>query len=75
MHAATFLTGSGYLPTAAMLLGLGYNLFLCFNQSLFRNAAASFTCNLVKTLIQIVCVWTLSLVVIQLVLLVAAYSV
>jgi len=66
---ATFLTGSGYLPTAAMLLGLGYNLFLCFNQSLFRNAAASFTCNLVKTLIQIVCVWTLSLVVIPFILL------
>lgn len=66
---ATFLTGSGYLPTAVMLLGLGYNFFLCFNQSLFRNSSTSFAYNIVKTLIQIVCVWTLSLVAVPFILL------
>ena len=47
-----------------MLLGLGYNLFLCFNQSLFRNATTSFSLNVTKTIIQIVCIWTLALIVI-----------
>ena len=61
---ATFLTNSGYLPTGFMFLGLGYNLFLCFNQSLFRTASTSFSLNVAKTTIQIVCIWTLTLVVI-----------
>lgn len=61
---ATVLTNSGYLPTGLMLLGLGYNLFLCFNQSLFRNATTSFSLNVTKTIIQIVCIWTLALIVI-----------
>jgi protein-S-isoprenylcysteine O-methyltransferase Ste14 len=61
---ATFLTSSGYLPTGLMFLGLGYNLFLCFNDSLFRNASTSFSLNVAKTIIQIVCMWILALVVI-----------
>ncbi|QDS88839.1 hypothetical protein EC9_30340 [Rosistilla ulvae] len=61
---ATFLTHSGFLPTGLMLLGLGYNLFLCFNDSLFRNASSSFSLNVAKTIIQIVCIWILALAVI-----------
>lgn len=61
---ATILTSSGYLPTGLMLMGLGYNLFLCFNESLFRNASTTFSLNVAKTLIQIVCIWMMALVVI-----------
>jgi len=62
---ATILTHSGYLPTGLMLLGLGYNIFLCFSESLFRNSNsnASFAQNVTKTLVQIVCIWILALVV------------
>ena len=62
---ATLLTRSGYLPTGLMLLGLGYNIFLCFNGVLFRNSNsnAGFALNVVKTLIQIVCIWILALAV------------
>ena len=60
---ATVLTASGYLPTALMLLGLAYNAFLCFNNSLFRTSSANLTRNVVKTLIQIVCIWVLALIV------------
>ena len=66
---ATVLTGSGYLPTALMLLGLAYNIFLCFNTSLFRTSSGSLSLNYAKTLIQIVCIWILLLVVIPLVIL------
>ena len=66
---ATVLTASGYLPTALMLLGLAYNVFLCFNTSLFRTASTHLALNLAKTLIQIVCIWTLLLVVIPVVIL------
>lgn len=61
---ATFLTRSGYLPTGLMLLGLGYNFFLCFHQTLFRSSSSSFRKNAAKTMIQIVCIWILALVVI-----------
>ena len=60
---ATFLTRSGYLPTCLMLLGLGYNFFLCFQNAMFRNSTSSFGKNVVKTLVQIVCIWILALVV------------
>ncbi len=67
---ATLLTGSGLLPTGLMLLGLGYNLFLCFNQSFFRASnSKSFAINALKTFIQIVCIWILALGVIPYVLL------
>lgn len=62
---ATLLTGSGWLPTGLMFMGLAYNVFLCFNLSLFRNSAStSFAVNASKTLIQIVCIWLIALVVI-----------
>ncbi len=60
---ATLLTHSGYLPTGLMLLGLGYNVFLCFNESLFRRSTASFIQNVTKTAVQTVCIWTLALAV------------
>lgn len=66
---ASFLTRSGYLSTGLMLLGLGYNFFLCFNESLFRNSSASFIHNVAKTVIQIVCIWILALVVIPFIIL------
>jgi len=68
---ATILTHSGYLPTGLMLLGLGYNIFLCFNGAQFRNSNsnASFALNVAKTLIQIVCIWILALAVIPVIIL------
>jgi protein-S-isoprenylcysteine O-methyltransferase Ste14 len=67
---ATLLTGTGMLPTGLMLLGLAYNIFLCFNESLFRESrSSSVWINASKTLIQIVCVWFLALVVVPYVLL------
>ena len=67
---ATLLTGTGLLPTGLMLMGLSYNIFLCFNQSLFRASNSKrVAINAIKTLIQIVCIWILALVVIPYVLL------
>ena len=66
---ATILTSSGYLPTILMLVGLAYNAFLCFNDSLFRTSSASLPRNVIKTLIQVVCIWILALVVIPFVIL------
>lgn len=67
---ASLLTGSGWLPTGLMLVGFAYNIFLCFNQSLFRSSkSTSVTVNAVKTIVQIVCIWILALVVIPYVLL------
>lgn len=67
---AEISTATGLLPTGLMLLGLAYNVFLCFNQSLFRTSnSKSVTLNAIKTLIQIVCIWILALVVIPYVLL------
>ena len=61
---ATVLTGSGYLPTGLMLAGLFYNLFLCFNQSMFRSSSSSMMWNFVKTAIQTTCIWIITLVLI-----------
>jgi protein-S-isoprenylcysteine O-methyltransferase Ste14 len=66
---ATVLTGSGYLPTGLMLVGLTYNGFLCFNESLFRASSSSMAWNVIKTLIQVVCIWILALVIIPYVIL------
>lgn len=65
----TVLTASGYLPTGLMVLGLFYNIFLCFNGSLFRTASSSLAWNTAKTLVQIVCIWVLALVVVPYVIL------
>lgn len=66
---ATLLTASGYLPTLLMLLGLAYNVLLCFNDSLFRVSSSNRALNGVKTLIQTVCIWLLALVVVPYVIL------
>ncbi len=66
---AAVLTNSGYLPTGLMLLGFLYNVFLCFDRSLFRASSTSLLRNVAKTLIQIVCFWSLALIVIPYVIL------
>ncbi|QDU93085.1 methyltransferase family protein [Lignipirellula cremea] len=67
---AVALTNSGYLPTGLMVLGLLYNTFLCFPNAAFRVSSSKHTTtNALKTLIQIVCVWTLALVAVPYVLL------
>jgi len=58
---ATVLTHSGYLPTGVMTAGLCYNLFLCFSPALFRTSYTGIKVNLAKTLLQIFCIWTLTL--------------
>lgn len=67
-HAAV-LTASGYLPAGLMILGLFYNLLLCFEQNLFRTASSGLVGNFIKTLIQIICIWLLTLGVIPYILL------
>jgi protein-S-isoprenylcysteine O-methyltransferase Ste14 len=60
---ASFLTQSGFLPTGLMLVGLGYNLFLCFDKRAFQQASQkNLYRNCGKTLVQIVCIWFLTLV-------------
>lgn len=67
---ATALTNSGYLPTGLMILGLCYNAFLCFPNAAFRASSARHTAaNASKTLLQILCIWTLTLVVVPYILL------
>jgi protein-S-isoprenylcysteine O-methyltransferase Ste14 len=66
---ASVLTWSGLLSTGVMTIGLLYNVFLCFNSSLFRSSSSGLAWNSVKTFVQIVCIWMLALVVIPYVLL------
>ncbi|MGB1930639.1 MAG: methyltransferase family protein [Mariniblastus sp.] len=66
---ASFLTSSGYLSSGVMTLGLAYNIFLCFSSCLFRNSSSGLLLNATKTLVQIVCIWSVALVVIPFVLL------
>lgn len=66
---ASVLTWSGFLSTGVMTIGLLYNVFLCFNSSLFRSSSSGLAWNSVKTFVQIVCIWILALVVIPYVLL------
>lgn len=67
---ATILTNSGYLPTGIMVLGFFYNAFLCFPNATFRTSSSKRTStNALKTLVQIVCIWAISLVAIPYVLL------
>lgn len=61
---AAALTRSGWLPTAAMAVGLAYNAFLCWETALFRRATSGTAANAAKTLVQIACIWTLALAVI-----------
>ena len=59
---ASWLTHSGYLATLLMVWGTIYNVFLCFGNRFFRPSRSSTGLNAIKTLIQIVCIWTLALV-------------
>lgn len=66
---ATFLTGGGYLPTTIMLLGLAFNVFLVYSDLTFRTASTnSLLTNAIKTTVQIICVWSITLVVFPLIL-------
>jgi protein-S-isoprenylcysteine O-methyltransferase Ste14 len=69
---ASLLTSSGYLPTALMIAGLGYNVFLCFGDSLFRQAESRGTAvNLARTAVQVICMWFLFLGVVPWILMVS----
>lgn len=62
---ASFLTHGGYLSTLIMSLGLAYNLFLVFEKQTFRTSSSSNVwINATKTIIQIISVWTITLIVI-----------
>lgn len=67
---ATILTHGGYLSTTIMSLGLSYNLFLVFTGQLFRTSStANLYLNGAKTILQIICVWTITLLVFPILLL------
>ncbi len=60
---ASVLSGGGYLATTIMLLGLFYNLFLVYQTDIFRESkASSIWVNGLKTFVQIICVWAITLV-------------
>lgn len=60
---ATLLTQGGYLSTSVMILGLCYNIFLVYNQQTFRiSHSKNKWINGLKTIIQIICIWTITLV-------------
>ncbi len=59
---ATILTKGGFLSTIIMLLGLCYNLFLINETKVFRKSNTnSSVLNGIKTILQIICVWTITL--------------
>ncbi|MBK8111516.1 MAG: isoprenylcysteine carboxylmethyltransferase family protein [Saprospiraceae bacterium] len=69
----SIITKSGLLPTALMLLGLGFNVFIVFSDQLFVESRHSDKrINALKTFVQIVLIWTLTLFVIPSLLLNAA---
>lgn len=69
---ASFLTHGGYLATTIMTLGLFYNLFLAFQERAFRaSESKSFRINILKTLVQIICVWGITLILFPLLILTA----
>lgn len=59
--SAALLTSGGLFPTIVMILGLCYNLFLCYDRKFFRVSKTALLPNLIKTAIQIVCIWFLTL--------------
>jgi protein-S-isoprenylcysteine O-methyltransferase Ste14 len=60
---ASLITQGGFLATISMILGLFFNLFLIFQDRLFRESGSSDKrINGIKTLIQIVCVWSITLI-------------
>ena len=67
---ASVLTKGGLLPTVLMGLCLAYNAFLIAEQKMFRvSKSSSTTINFLKTILQIICVWAITLVVFPLVIL------
>jgi len=61
---ASILTNGGFLPTTIMILGLSYNIFLISGKKLFRESPTDkLLVNFGKTLIQIICIWTITLIV------------
>ncbi len=61
---ATLLTKGGFLATTVMILGLCYNLFLVYEKRLFRKSKTNGPfVNGLKTILQIICVWTITLLV------------
>lgn len=61
---ATILTNGGFLATTVMVLGLCYNFFLIFKDQLFRSSNTNnITLNAFKTILQTICVWTITLLV------------
>jgi protein-S-isoprenylcysteine O-methyltransferase Ste14 len=60
---ASILTGGGLLSTTIMILGLGYNLFIVSQSRLFKQSKSqSQFLNGLKTAFQIICFWSISLV-------------
>lgn len=61
---ASLLTHGGYLSTTLMILGFCYNFFLVFSSKLFKESSSSNVYfNGFKTIVQILCVWTITLIV------------
>jgi protein-S-isoprenylcysteine O-methyltransferase Ste14 len=60
---ASLLTHGGYLATTIMVLGLCYNIFLVYQGFVFSESKSSNVwINTFKTMVQVVCVWTVTLV-------------
>lgn len=60
---ASIIGRGGYLSSSVMLLGFFYNLFLCYENRMFRvSSTSSVYTNSFKTAVQIICVWSLTLV-------------
>jgi protein-S-isoprenylcysteine O-methyltransferase Ste14 len=60
---ASILTNGGYLATTLMALGLFYNIFLVYQSHVFKESRSSNKLiNALKTLIQIICVWIITLI-------------
>lgn len=60
---ASILSHGGYLATIIMVLGLFYNLFLVYQGSVFSESKSSNVwINLAKTMVQVICIWTVTLV-------------
>jgi protein-S-isoprenylcysteine O-methyltransferase Ste14 len=67
---ATILTKSGFLATTVMALGLAYNIFLVYEKQLFRKSnTTNILTNGIKTIIQIICVWTITLLIFPIIIL------
>jgi protein-S-isoprenylcysteine O-methyltransferase Ste14 len=66
---AAVLSASGILPALMMSLGLAYNMFLCFTPVFFRTSTSSRMLNAAKTVVQVVCIWLITLCVIPYVIL------